>query len=81
MPLPAPTTMASKMCWVTGFQVVRSVYPRDTALQAAVIPARVRDIMEYPTSHSIEWRAVMSLLEAVGEITVRRDRKRSEGAA
>jgi hypothetical protein len=60
---------------------VRYIYPRDAALQAEVIPARVRDIMEYPTSHNIEWRAVMSLLEAVGEITVRRDRKRSKGAA
>jgi len=29
--------------------------------------------MEHPTSHNIEWRAVMSLLEAVGEVTVRHD--------
>jgi hypothetical protein len=33
----------------------------------------VRQIMEHPTSHNIEWRAVMSLLEAVGEVTVRHD--------
>jgi hypothetical protein len=29
--------------------------------------------MAHPTSHNIEWRAVMSLLEAVGEVTVRHD--------
>jgi len=29
--------------------------------------------MQHPTSHNIEWRAVMSLLEAVGEVTVRHD--------
>jgi hypothetical protein len=32
-------------------------------------------IMRHPTSHNIEWRAVMSLLEAVGEVTVRHDGK------
>ncbi len=31
--------------------------------------------MEHPTSHNIEWRAVVSLLEAVGEVTVRHDGK------
>jgi hypothetical protein len=31
--------------------------------------------MEHPTSHNIEWRAVMSLLEAVGEVSVRHDGK------
>ena len=31
--------------------------------------------MEHPTSHNIEWRAVLSLLEAVGEVTVRHDGK------
>ncbi len=31
--------------------------------------------MRHPTSHNIEWRAVMSLLEAVGEVTVRHDGK------
>jgi hypothetical protein len=31
--------------------------------------------MEHPTSHNIEWRAVMSLLEAVGEVNVRHDGK------
>jgi len=31
--------------------------------------------MRHPTSHNIEWRAVMSLLEAVGDVTVRHDGK------
>ena len=31
--------------------------------------------MRHPTSHNVEWRAVMSLLEAVGEVTVRHDGK------
>ncbi len=31
--------------------------------------------MEHPTSHNIEWRAVLSLLEAVGEVTSRHDGK------
>ena len=31
--------------------------------------------MRHPTSHNIVWRAVMSLLEAVGEVTVRHDGK------
>jgi hypothetical protein len=35
----------------------------------------LRQIMEHPTSHNVEWRAVMSLLEAVGEVTVRHDGK------
>jgi hypothetical protein len=35
----------------------------------------VRQIFEHPTSHNIEWRAVMSLLEAVGTVTVRHDGK------
>jgi hypothetical protein len=35
----------------------------------------LRQIMQHPTSHNIEWRAVMSLLEAVGEVTVRHDGK------
>jgi hypothetical protein len=35
----------------------------------------LRHIMEHPTSHNIEWRAVVSLLEAVGEVTVRHDGK------
>jgi hypothetical protein len=29
----------------------------------------VRQIFEHPTSHNIEWRAVMSLLEAIGTVT------------
>jgi hypothetical protein len=32
-------------------------------------------ILEHPVSHNIEWRAVMSLLEAVGTVTVRHDGK------
>jgi hypothetical protein len=35
----------------------------------------VRQIFEHPTSHNIEWRAVLSLLEAVGQVTVRHDGK------
>jgi hypothetical protein len=35
----------------------------------------LRQIFEHPTSHNIEWRAVFSLLEAVGSVTVRHDGK------
>jgi hypothetical protein len=35
----------------------------------------VRQIFEHPTSHNIEWRAVTSLLEAVGTVTVHHDGK------
>lgn len=35
----------------------------------------MRQIFEHPASHNIEWRAVMSLLEAVGSVTVRHDGK------
>lgn len=35
----------------------------------------LRQIMAHPTSHNIEWRAVMSLLEAVGDVSVRHDGK------
>jgi len=35
----------------------------------------LRQIFEHPTSHNIEWREVMSLLEAVGTVTVRHDGK------
>ena len=35
----------------------------------------LRQIFRHPASHNIEWRAVMSLLEAVGGVTVRRDGK------
>jgi hypothetical protein len=35
----------------------------------------LRQIFEHPTSHNIEWRAVVSLLEAVGTATVRHDGK------
>jgi hypothetical protein len=36
---------------------------RDTLLQ----------IFQHPTSHNIDWRAVVSLIEAVGEIEERKD--------
>ena len=32
-------------------------------------------IFEHPLSHNIEWRAVLSLLEAVGEVETRPDGK------
>jgi hypothetical protein len=32
-------------------------------------------IFEHPLSHNIEWRAVVSLLEAVGEVEIRHDGK------
>jgi len=35
----------------------------------------LRQIFEHPTSHNIEWHAVLSLLEAVGTVTVRHDGK------
>lgn len=35
----------------------------------------LREIFRHPTSHNIEWRAVLSLLEAVGTVTVRHDGK------
>lgn len=35
----------------------------------------LRQIFQHPTSHNIEWRAVMSLLEAVATVTVRHDGK------
>jgi hypothetical protein len=35
----------------------------------------LREIFQHPTSHNIEWRAVLSLLEAVGDVTVRHDGK------
>jgi hypothetical protein len=35
----------------------------------------LRQIFGHPVSHNIEWRAVLSLLEAVGTVTVRRDGK------
>jgi hypothetical protein len=38
---------------------------RDTLLQ----------IFQHPTSHNVEWRAVLSLLEAVGEVEERHDGK------
>ena len=35
----------------------------------------LRQIFQHPTSHNIEWHAVLSLLEAVGTVTVRHDGK------
>jgi hypothetical protein len=35
----------------------------------------VREIFRHPTSHNVEWRAVLSLLEAVGTVTIRHDGK------
>lgn len=35
----------------------------------------MRQIFQHPASHNIEWRAVMSLLQAVGTVTVRHDGK------
>jgi hypothetical protein len=35
----------------------------------------LRRIFEHPVSHNIDWRAVVSMLEAVGEVTVRHDGK------
>jgi hypothetical protein len=35
----------------------------------------LRQIFQHPVSHNIEWRAVTSLLEAVGDVTVRHDGK------
>lgn len=35
----------------------------------------LRQIFRHPMSHNVEWRAVLSLLEAVGTVTVRHDGK------
>lgn len=35
----------------------------------------LRKIFQHPASHNIEWRAVVSLLEAVGTVTIRHDQK------
>jgi len=35
----------------------------------------LRQIFQHPASHNIEWRAVMSLLEAIGTVNVRHDGK------
>jgi hypothetical protein len=34
----------------------------------------LRKIFQHPASHNIEWRAVLSLLEAVGTVTTGHDR-------
>jgi len=50
-----------------------------TSPQSEHLDSRHRDtlhqIFEHPASHNIEWRAVMSLLEAVGTVDVRHDGK------
>lgn len=35
----------------------------------------LREIFQHPTSHNIEWRAVLSLLEAAGTVTEHHDGK------
>jgi hypothetical protein len=35
----------------------------------------LRQIFQHPVSHNIEWHAVASLLEAIGEVTVHHDGK------
>jgi hypothetical protein len=35
----------------------------------------LREIFQHPTSHNIEWRSVLSLLEAVGTVAVHHDGK------
>jgi Bacterial archaeo-eukaryotic release factor family 2 len=51
----------------------------DEAAEPAHLDNRHRDtlrqIFQHPASHNIEWRAVASLLEAVGTVTVRHDGK------
>ncbi len=42
-----------------------SNHHRDTLLQ----------IFQHPTSHNIEWRAILSLLEAVGSVELQHDGK------
>ena len=50
-----------------------------TSPESAHLDSRHRDtlrqIFEHPASHNLQWRAVMSLLEAVGTVTVRHDGK------
>jgi hypothetical protein len=35
----------------------------------------LRQILQHPVSHNIEWRAVISLLEAIGTVTTHHDGK------
>jgi hypothetical protein len=35
----------------------------------------LRQIFQHPTSHNIEWRAIMSLLETLGTVDIRHDGK------
>jgi hypothetical protein len=37
----------------------------------------LREIFQHPVSHNIEWRSVVSLLEAVGSVTQQHDGKLS----
>src|SRR5215472_5246666 len=39
----------------------------------------LRQIFAHPVSHNVEWRAVLSLLEAVGTVTVRQGETRGAG--
>jgi hypothetical protein len=39
--------------------------------------ATLRQIFQHPVSHNIEWRSVLSLLEAIGSVTEGRDGKLS----
>jgi hypothetical protein len=60
-------------------QTLPSAQRPDAAAEPAHLSHRHRDtlrqIFRHPVSHNIEWRAVMSLLEAVGTVTVRHDGK------
>jgi hypothetical protein len=50
---------------MSAFEEPKHLSPnhRDTLLQ----------VFQHPTSHNIEWRGVLSLLEAVGEVEERKD--------
>ena len=52
------------MSWTSGPPHLNNEH-RDTLLQ----------IFHHPTSHNVEWRAVLSLLEAVGSVEQRPDGK------
>jgi len=62
-----------------GSQNLRGPQHPEAAAEPAHLGHRHRDtlrqIFQHPVSHNIEWHAVMSLLEAVGTVTVRHDGK------
>jgi hypothetical protein len=62
-----------------GSQNLRGRERPDAAAEPAHLGHRhretLRQIFQHPVSHNIEWHAVMSLLEAVGTVTVRHDGK------